>query len=545
MRKKNTEILNGIEEDFLKMPYNKTVLLRLEFMIICEDELEALILRLIEYAIEGLRTHWLTTVKSLAEQGKPIPEEPQWWVSLSYSAIITRLYGAIKNKKTAIAKITALMNKQLILRRQDPNNPYGSPQYTIDRELLQKKLDELPALATLKNAAKHQVDPIPATGTPSDDENDEEETPIPVDGTPPTSSYHSPIPVGGTGEYQLLVPDNNSNNLDNLEDKNIVDVAPQIDAPLVFHPFHSFIALDDAITPKTIIVYLTSQEYESEIEDDRRSFIAQDVKAELARRGHHVEYRWEREKESVFVDTPSQQNTVEQSTPDVQPTPSQPEQPAPEQQAISVSYSPHDDASQPTLLDVPLGPPTMPPDSAKWNAETMVQIVEVKLGKRFSEVVRGKMSRRERQLNAAERIFKAFKKTTFTRDDFTRAYDERNDAWWRSTKGDLTVEHMAANTTNRVMRTIEVLESLEAKAGKIIQFPGQSQQTPTIPAPAADASPKTLEEVMAELKKVRFELQAMGFSNSQEYRDLKARCMTLDSKRMALLSAQKQAALAK
>jgi len=336
-----------------------------------------------------------------------------------------------------------------------------------------------------------------------------------------------------------------SNTITEAITEDIVDVAPQIDAPLVFHPFHSFIALDDAITPKTLIVYLTSQEYESEIEDDRRSFIAQDVKAELARRGHHVEYRWEREKESVFVDTPSQQNTVEQSTPDVQPTPSQPEQPAPEQQAISVSYSPHDDASQPTLLDVPLGPPTMPPDSAKWNAETMVQIVEVKLGKRFSEVVRGKMSRRERQLNAAERIFKAFKKTTFTRDDFTRAYDERNDAWWRSTKGDLTVEHMAANTTNRVMRTIEVLESLEAKAGKIIQFPGQSQQTPTIPAPAADASPKTLEEVMAELKKVRFELQAMGFSNSQEYRDLKARCMTLDSKRMALLSAQKQAALAK
>jgi hypothetical protein len=114
---------------------------------------------------------------------------------------------------------------------------------------------------------------------------------------------------------------------------------------------------------------------------------------------------------------------------------------------------------QPALIEN--GPPVMPAKTAKWNTETLVQIVEAKRNKRFEEVVRnvkGKVCRtqRERQLEAAKVVIQS----KFTREQFEQAYDYRNDDWWIEKKGDLTVVDMTANTSRKVMRMIEVLEAI-------------------------------------------------------------------------------------
>lgn len=127
-----------------------------------------------------------------------------------------------------------------------------------------------------------------------------------------------------------------------------------------------------------------------------------------------------------------------------------------------------------TLVDIPLGPPAMPPESTKWCAETLVQIVEFRRNKRFLEDARGKnqKSQRERQLDAAKKIIDA----KITREEFIKAYDARNDAWWQDNRGDLTVVDMAAKTTKGVMRTLEVLENIDSKKGVKTQSNGHQAQ---------------------------------------------------------------------
>ncbi len=70
----------------------------------------------------------------------------------------------------------------------------------------------------------------------------------------------------------------------------------------VVHPVHQFLLLDDAIDPSTLTILLTSKEFESEMEDKRRGFLAQEVKYDLEQRGHHLEYRWEREQERKVIE---------------------------------------------------------------------------------------------------------------------------------------------------------------------------------------------------------------------------------------------------
>jgi hypothetical protein len=72
----------------------------------------------------------------------------------------------------------------------------------------------------------------------------------------------------------------------------------------VVHPLHSFLLLDDAIAPTTLTILLTSKEYESELEDDRRMRIAEEVQWDLEARGHIVQGVCVREHEQKVVDAP-------------------------------------------------------------------------------------------------------------------------------------------------------------------------------------------------------------------------------------------------
>lgn len=134
----------------------------------------------------------------------------------------------------------------------------------------------------------------------------------------------------------------------------------------------------------------------------------------------------------------------------------------------------HQSLEQNPLFDAAPKSPIMPLESAKWCAETVVQIVEFRRNKRFLEDARGKnqKSQRERQLDAAKKIIDA----KITREEFIKAYDARNDAWWQDNRGDLTVVDMAAKTTKGVMRTLEVLENIDSKKGVKTQSNGRQAQ---------------------------------------------------------------------
>ncbi len=132
-----------------------------------------------------------------------------------------------------------------------------------------------------------------------------------------------------------------------------------------------------------------------------------------------------------------------------------------------------DDAQPQKLLDVPLGPPTMPLDSAKWCPETCVEIVETLLNTRFSEKIRGnskkQTSPRQRQLEAAKKVY-----SVVTREEFVRAYTDIS-RWWSI--GALTVVEMAAKCkVSGQMRVVDTIEKLDLPtAKKVIQFPNTIQ----------------------------------------------------------------------
>jgi hypothetical protein len=159
----------NIEENYLHMPYNRYLWLRKEFMLICDDDaMEAMIMRVIEYEIEGDRRVWLRKTTELIEHGKPAPEEPEWWIALSHRQIMARLYDAIKNEKTIRAKLNSLVNeKKFLLVRANPDNIHGSPQYTINKKLVQEKLDALPSLPSLQEVAQSQANPLPKSVPPT------------------------------------------------------------------------------------------------------------------------------------------------------------------------------------------------------------------------------------------------------------------------------------------------------------------------------------------------------------------------------------------
>ncbi len=155
--------------------------------------------------------------------------------------------------------------------------------------------------------------------------------------------------------------------------------------------------------------------------------------------------------------------------------------------------------------------PQMPHADTKWCAEKMVQITEVlrycdgKQGAYFLAQARGAKgkSQRQRQLDAAKKIFAQ----NVTEEQYVRAYTDRNDEWWNDTKGSLTVEAMAANNKDSVMRILAILEKLESR-GSIKRArnnvtpmrPTNTPQAKQEPSPEKTASIKVAEEMMARLK---------------------------------------------
>jgi hypothetical protein len=113
--------------------------------------------------------------------------------------------------------------------------------------------------------------------------------------------------------------------------------------------------------------------------------------------------------------------------------------------------------------------PEMPPTSMKLSAEKIVQITEALRGKYYPPEQRAK--------NKAAAV-KIIAKNV-NEEQYITAYQDRNDEWWKSTKGPLHVVHMAGKTTNGEMRVLEVLEQVQERiSAKVVQFPGRARSGP-------------------------------------------------------------------
>lgn len=157
------------DSEIFSFPYGAFIKLRLEFVLLCDDDLQARIMRIIEAWMIDQKKVWENKVAEAASQGWDEPEEPEYWCTLSYRQIIAQLYKfntsrgsskkdkpngkeVIEGKKNTITRATlgnavhSLIDKGYVLIRSNPNpeKEYEASQYSLNIPLIQEHLYHLP-----------------------------------------------------------------------------------------------------------------------------------------------------------------------------------------------------------------------------------------------------------------------------------------------------------------------------------------------------------------------------------------------------------------
>lgn len=115
--------------DYLKFPFERYIMVRVEFLILTQSELEAKIMRIIEWAIESRRDE-------LSRKGEDIPDEV--WVTIPESIFMEWLYGTVQSDTTFKAAIKSLIKKHLIFKRPSGPGRYDALEYTLNKPLISK-----------------------------------------------------------------------------------------------------------------------------------------------------------------------------------------------------------------------------------------------------------------------------------------------------------------------------------------------------------------------------------------------------------------------
>nr|BBH87187.1 hypothetical protein KTC_19380 [Thermosporothrix sp. COM3] len=142
-----------------RFPYGVFLMVRLEYVLLTRDELEAQILRVLEGELEYQRQRWRQEAAAIQRIGRAVPPEPSGWVRLSQAQLLSRLYkfdtakvGGAKqplsmSKTTLRRALKRLTERGYVQVRQEPGDPLGRARYQLQVEAIQQALDALPHVA--------------------------------------------------------------------------------------------------------------------------------------------------------------------------------------------------------------------------------------------------------------------------------------------------------------------------------------------------------------------------------------------------------------
>lgn len=166
--------------EIMEFPYGAFLKLRLEFVLLRDNELEALIMRIIEGWMIEQKKAWMNECAQAASDGKQEPPEPDYFVTLSYAQIMAQLYmfnssrkGAgkdvIDGKKNSIHRntltkaMTALIEDKYVITRPNPDKTkeYDATQYTLNLPLIQEHMRLLPKSPMSYLGSNGRIDGVP------------------------------------------------------------------------------------------------------------------------------------------------------------------------------------------------------------------------------------------------------------------------------------------------------------------------------------------------------------------------------------------------
>lgn len=131
----------------LKLPYGSYLMVRLDYIIICGDELEAKIMRIIEMYMEDERRilykELLNDPKNTIEPEATVEVTKDVWAAISHRLFKNDLYDQDMSENTLKRALKSLVKKKYIRVRDDRSKRYEAPKYQINTDVVQGELDTL------------------------------------------------------------------------------------------------------------------------------------------------------------------------------------------------------------------------------------------------------------------------------------------------------------------------------------------------------------------------------------------------------------------
>lgn len=164
----------------LDFPYGSYLMLRLEYVLICGDELEAKIMRLIEMYMDNDRKKLLQEYLNSTKDCKPADQvniTKDVWAPISYRLFMYDLYDQVKSENTLKRAIKSLQKKNFINVKFEQSNRYDAPKYQINVGVVQEEFNKLQKQGKLgyQRLTPSKLDTLkdsyPQNLTPSEDQN--------------------------------------------------------------------------------------------------------------------------------------------------------------------------------------------------------------------------------------------------------------------------------------------------------------------------------------------------------------------------------------
>lgn len=163
---------NGTKmEPLLSFPHNAFLMLRLEYVQILQDDLQAKLLRIIESHIETQRQviYRDEMNKQKGDPKHPIKVPKDIFVPISYKLFMNDLFDLVTSENTIKKSLNQMIEYKIIFRKEPPKKRYAPPEYSINTDALQILLDALKdqwyqklipsILDTLKNSYPQDLTP--------------------------------------------------------------------------------------------------------------------------------------------------------------------------------------------------------------------------------------------------------------------------------------------------------------------------------------------------------------------------------------------------
>lgn len=146
----------------LTFPFGSFLMLRLEYVLLTGNELEAKILRLIEKRMDDERRRRYQTqmnkLPSGTKESSTVLDIPKnVWVPISHALFLYDLYGLVQSENTLKRALSSLLKKQLILTRKGQGR-YAPTEYQLN---LEKIAQEFAAMSQQGRAGYQPVTPSP------------------------------------------------------------------------------------------------------------------------------------------------------------------------------------------------------------------------------------------------------------------------------------------------------------------------------------------------------------------------------------------------